>query len=91
MSYSTSNPPHVIAPRMGDGGTALWGFRSTEGTTLISSVSGYFSNGKSLGMKVGDVVFVTESDNSYALSVGSVTAISTAGAATIVIGSLTST
>lgn len=89
MSYSTSNPPALDVQAIA--GPKSWTYHSTEGATLVVATD-YFSNGKLLGMALGDSVKVVETDNSYALSYGRVTALSTSGdGATITIGSLTST
>lgn len=89
MAYSTSNPPALEAQAIT--GPKQWVYHSTEGATLVVATD-YFSDGQSLGMSLGDVVRVVETDNSYALSIGRVTALSTSGTgATITIGSLTST
>lgn len=89
MAYSTSNPPRLEAQAIA--GPKQWVYHSTEGATLVVATD-YFSDGQSLGMSLGDMVRVVETDNSYALSIGRVTALSTSGTgATIAIGSLTST
>lgn len=83
MAYSVSLPPNCIA--MGPGGGAkgkLWMYQSADVHTDVDA-SGYFVDGFDLGMRVGDVVFVVETDNSYALSVHVVTAVTTNGAATV--------
>lgn len=83
MAYSVSLPPNCIA--MGPGGGAkgkLWMYHSTDVHTDVDGAS-YFEDGHSLGMRVGDVVFVVETDNSYALSIHVVTAVTTGGAATV--------
>jgi len=81
MSYSTSTPPALIGDRIGGGG-GMWHYSSTDVHTDVDATD-YFSNGDALGMKVGDVVFVVETDNSYALSIHVVTAVTTGGAATV--------
>ena len=72
MAYSTSNPPMKISQ-------SLAGFNTSESTAAASSVwfyksadpvgtvngAGYFSNGVSLGMQVGDPVLVYDTTNNY--------------------------
>lgn len=80
MAYSTSNPPSQVSQGVATG--ALWIYKSTDVHTDVDA-SGYFTNGYALGMKTGDVVFVIETDNSFALTIHSVTTVVTGGAATI--------
>lgn len=75
MAYDTSNPPHMLTNRVGGGG-ALWYYSSTDVHTDVDA-AGYFTDGEARGMRVGDVVLVVETDNSYALSMHVVTAVST--------------
>ena len=68
MPYSTSNPPNVLTfPLAGFGATnkvpALWFYTSTDAATAVR-VAGYITNGRDLGMKVGDVVVSLKSDAS---------------------------
>jgi hypothetical protein len=64
MAYSTSAPP-VLVSGGGIGGTAprLWTYTSTDAASAVDA-SGYITNGGELGMKVGDLVQVTDSDAS---------------------------
>lgn len=59
MSYSTSNPPRLQAPSVG-GGPQKWAYSSTDDDATVNG-SGYFSNGASLGMRLGDEVYVWDS------------------------------
>lgn len=58
MAYSTSNPPRLLSAGLG-GGISVWTYSSTDAIATVNT-SGYFSNGALLGMKVGDVVYVTD-------------------------------
>jgi lipid-binding SYLF domain-containing protein len=60
MSYSTSTPPAMISQRLG-GGFAWWEYRSADAIATVNT-SGYFTNGAALGMKVGDIVIVTDTN-----------------------------
>jgi hypothetical protein len=78
MAYSTSLPPRLIAQGPSDGGS-IWMYQSEDAHGDVDAAS-YFTNGMALGMKVGDVVLVVETDASYALSMHVVTAVAAAGA-----------
>lgn len=82
MTYATSNPPNCLIQSVGHAKGAIWVYQSTDVHTDVDAAD-YFSNGDALGMKVGDIVFVIETDNSYALSLHVVTAVTSGGAATI--------
>lgn len=82
MAYSTSIPPALLVQRIGETGS-LWYYASADVHTDVDA-SGYFTDGYQRGMRVGDVVFVIETDNSYALSLHVVTvANATTGAVTV--------
>lgn len=57
MAYSTSNPPALIGGTLT--GKKLWLYVSTDDDSTVNGAS-YFSNGKQLGMGVGDVVIVSD-------------------------------
>lgn len=78
MAYSTSNPPAKLIDKIGGGG-ALWYYASADAAATVAAAN-YFTNGLALGMKAGDVVHVVETDNSFLLTIHSVTEVSTDGA-----------
>lgn len=93
MAYSTTNPPcrTTSGPIAGinanePGGTntipAIWVYASADPIATVQGAA-YFSNGLSLGMRVGDIVFVYDNNLSrmYMEFVTAVTA--TAGAPTV--------
>lgn len=80
MTYATTNPPKLIA--QGIAAAGLWAYASTDVHTDVDA-AGYFTNGHALGMKVGDVVLVIETDNNYAQTTHAVTAVTAGGAATV--------
>lgn len=80
MAYSVDNPPTKTAQNIA--GITIWTYISTDVHTDVDAAD-YFTNGDDLGMKVGDIVHVIESDNSYTHSVHSVTAVTDGGAATV--------
>lgn len=90
MAYSTTNQPFLmtmppIAGGFRDGSSdakgGLWYYQSTHATSDVRA-AGFFSNARTLGMHVGDPIFVWDSVNSD-LTLSHVTAISTAGAASL--------
>ena len=63
MAYSTSNPPTLVVGSLAGTGTQIWSYRSTDPAATVDDAN-YITNGGSLGMKVGDIVFVTDTDAS---------------------------
>ena len=93
MAYSTSNPPNLIT--MGPIARAanrpkLWSYSSTDPATTVDDAD-YFSNGDALGMNVGDLVIVLDSDTSTTMTLHRVTAVTALGAATVSTTGLTVT
>lgn len=79
----------VPASPNGQGG-GMWYYSSTNLTTDLVA-AGFFSDGKNLGMKPGDLVTgvqFTSVGSSVTTFFGCITAISTAGAASLSTGSL---
>ena len=81
MAYSTALPPVRVGGGLGGGGS-LWIYQSEDVHTDVDA-SLYFTDGDVLGMKVGDVVFVVETDNTYAQTTHSVTVVTAGSGATI--------
>jgi len=77
MAYSEDNPPVLMCGSINTG--QIWYYKSADVHTDVDAAN-YFTNGKELGMRAGDVVNVVESDNSFALTIHSVTAVADAGA-----------
>lgn len=91
MTYSVSNPPALksASPLTGPGQT--WSYRSTDVATDVDA-SGYFTNGYALGMKVGDIVEVFDTDTNDVMTLHRVTVSSaTTGAVTVSTTGLTVT
>lgn len=63
MAYSTSTPPRLVLGNIGSSGVQLWDYRSLDGAATVDAAN-YITNGGSLGMRVGDIVFVTDTDAS---------------------------
>lgn len=81
MSYATTNPPHMLAGRIGDG-PAIWVYNSTDVHTDVDATD-YFSNGDALGMKVGDQVIVGKTSATIGSTLHYVQTVTAGGAATI--------
>ncbi len=79
MAYLTSNPPSLVAQRIGDG-PALWIYSSTA-VDSATNAADYYSDGAALGMRVGDHVLVTDTTTPKT-SMHGVTAVTVGGAAT---------
>jgi hypothetical protein len=62
MAYSSTNPPHLLMQRIG-GGAATWAYSSSDPTGTVDG-AGYFTDGLARGMKVNDMVQVTDTVNS---------------------------
>ncbi len=54
MAYATSNPPVRIAGAVS--GASIWYYTDADVDSDVD-LAGYFTDGKDLGMKVGDILF----------------------------------
>lgn len=89
MAYATTNPPIKLTQGIGGSNSGtLWHYSSEDVSTDVDA-AGYFTNGGDLGMKTGDVVMAVETDNTFLLTIHSVTVVSsTAPGATTVSGAI---
>lgn len=76
MAYSTSNPPALQSQAIA--GPRVWAYSSSDPAATVDG-AGYISNGDKLGMKVGDIVNVTDTVTPLVTS-HRVAAVSTSGA-----------
>lgn len=81
MAYATTNPPQLMVPRIGSG-IALWAYKHTDVHTDVDAAD-YFTNGDALGMKVGDVMFVSKSDATKGTTIHYVSTVTAGGAASV--------
>jgi hypothetical protein len=81
MAYAATNPPVLIAPRIGSG-LALWLYSHTDVHTDVDAAD-YFTNGDDLGMKVGDFVLVGKTTATVGATLHVVSAVTAGGAATV--------
>lgn len=58
MAYELTNPPVLISEGV-NGGVSVWAYKSPNDDATVNGAS-FFSNGVSLGMKVGDIVLVSD-------------------------------
>jgi hypothetical protein len=58
MSYATTNPPALISDKIGGNGS-VWLYKSADDDATVNG-AGYFTNGVTLGMAVGDIVLVID-------------------------------
>lgn len=63
MTYATSNPPQLVSGTVGGVGAQVWSYRSTDAAADVDT-AGYITNGGALGMRVGDVVVVVDTNDS---------------------------
>lgn len=84
MPYVTSNPPAKVVADIGNNGPQRWTYQSADNIATVQG-AGYFSNAKDLGMKVNDIVEVTDTATPL-VSDTRVKSISAAGAATVAVG-----
>lgn len=69
MSYSATNSPIQLFPNITSkiyataisGVAKIWQYNSADALATVQG-SGYFTNGYELGMRVGDIVYVSVSD-----------------------------
>lgn len=81
MAYSTGAPPACVVRSTDGSSPSIWHYRSTDSIDTVAG-SGYISNATNLGMRLGDIVYVVESDSGYVLATMVVAGI-TSGAATL--------
>jgi len=82
MAYAVTNPPGLKSASPLTGAGQTWFYRSTDVATDVDA-SGYFTNGDALGMKVGDIVEVFDTDTNDVMTLHRVTAVTAGGAATV--------
>lgn len=63
MAYSTSNPPILLTQSVGGLAGKTWLYRSTDAAATVDAAN-YITNGGSLGMAIGDLVYVIDTDAS---------------------------
>jgi len=59
MAYDPLNPPGLLAQRSDSGGARIWSYKSPDTFAEVED-TGYFSNGATLGMQLGDAVLLIQ-------------------------------
>jgi len=59
MAYDTANPPQIMAQLVT--GKKIWSYADGDAGTVVDG-DGYFTDGDDLGMEVGDLMFVEDTD-----------------------------
>jgi len=63
MAYAVTNPPKLVTQGIGGSGVSVWTYSSTDAAADVDAAN-YITDGGSLGLKVGDVIFVLDTDAS---------------------------
>lgn len=63
MAYATSNPPALVTQPLAGGAGKVWLYRSTDAAATVDGAN-YFTNGGSLGLSIGDIMYVIDTDAS---------------------------
>lgn len=64
MAYAVTNPPVLVSQAIGyQTGARIWFYKSADAGSDVD-VDGYFTNADALGMEVGDLVIVQDTDTS---------------------------
>lgn len=90
MAYATSNPPALQVQAIAQTNLRIWSYSSTDVATDVDAV-GYFTNGDALGLKVGDIMFVIDTDAPTVVTIHRVITVTAGGAATVSTTGLTVT
>lgn len=76
MAYSVLTPPQILVQGIGNGAPSIWTYASAD--TLASIVTaGYITNGGQLGMRVNDLVIISVTAGTIAISSSRVQSVST--------------
>lgn len=79
MAYATSLPPTLTLAGPLTGAGQIWTYRSTDLGSVVDGAN-YFTNGKDLGMRAGDVVLV-QGTTAFLMTSHSIISISSTGGA----------
>jgi len=82
MAYAVTNPPALMSTSPLTGPGKHWSYRSTDVATDVDAV-GYFTNGYDLGMRVGDIVWVFDTDTNDVMTIHRVITATVGGAVTV--------
>lgn len=54
MAYSSTNPVNLVTQAIA--GPKIWSYTTTEGSTIVLTATGYFTDGIARGMALGDLI-----------------------------------
>lgn len=63
MAYSTDTPPQLLVQGIGGVGPSIWTYSSTDAAATVDAAN-YITNGGELGLAVGDLMYVIDTDAS---------------------------
>jgi hypothetical protein len=94
MAYSTNNRPYLIVPAVAGGGGSptisgltggssdcggnVWAYRSSDSAATVAGAN-YFTDGWKLGLRKGDIMFITQFSTALAVVGGSINIVSSVG------------
>ena len=70
---------------------SIWNYASTADVLATVVGAGYFSDGYDKGVKKYDICFLTDNGGSTTMAIGCFTTVTSASAATLTVGNLSST
>lgn len=75
MAYSSTNPVTLACQAIA--GPSIWHYRTTEGSTVVLTSTGYFTDGVARGMKLGDIIIAggSSAGSSQAFAIGIVSSV----------------
>lgn len=78
MAYSSTNPVQLQTQAMA--GHRIWTYNTTEGSTIVLTTTGYFTDGVARGMQLGDLIIAygSSAGSTQTFGVGIVSSRSTA-------------
>ena len=77
MAYSTTNPVQLHSQAIA--GVKIWAYASTEGSSVILTTTGYFTDGVARGMALGDLIYTygSSAGSSQTFGLGIVSSVNT--------------
>ena len=75
MAYSSTNPVQLVT--QGIAGLRIWDYQTTEGSTVVLTSTGYFTDGVARGMKLHDLIVArgTSAGSSSTFAIGIVSSV----------------
>lgn len=78
MAYSSTNPVKLHSQAIS--GMKIWSYQTSEGSTVVLTATGYFTDGVARGMKLGDLIIAygDSGGTTRTFGIGIVSSVSTA-------------